>query len=54
MHFYSTYQVNYLGCYIDNIPRDLSADIGSNPSMTIESCYNECRVRNYMYAGPQY
>lgn len=46
---------NYMGCYVDEVVRDLSGsekDFGSNN--TIENCALFCWQNNYKYAGAQY
>jgi hypothetical protein len=50
----------YLGCFKDQgAPagtegRDLNGSISNNTRMTTASCANECRAKNFAYAGTQY
>ena len=46
--------MNYVGCFNDNEPRDLSYNVAGYSSMTIEYCYNQCRIKNFKYAALQY
>ena len=43
----------YVGCFVDNIPRDLPLGILSSSSLTIELCTTSCLNSGYLYAGVQ-
>ena len=53
MNFIKILNKDYIGCYTDNYPRDLSSSPLVSLSLTIEICIANCRSNGYRYAGLQ-
>ena len=45
---------SYLGCYEDQVTRDLDRSFVEDGQQTVEKCIALCSQKNFLYAGVQY